>query len=274
MKNYFKSLPVILTAIVLLGVTTARAQFYSYNSFVNGFNLQIESGTVNTAATALAFAGTNIDTAFGVNAYVYGGAYPASSNNAYIGTNTVITGASAFGFQTNTSVILDAGLWPDNNSDLCNNEALFLSIAGVNNTTTNTYTFVFAPVVMVPIQVPPPSPNLAMVPGYPGSGTITNDVAMTQAQNLFTLALTANGQTPVNLLTNWPNAFMNGARKARMLSVTMSTTNAVGIFTNYTYTPVLTNGVWVATTNTVTQTNWGGVYVNAGNCGWPPFHSP
>ena len=273
MKNYFKSLLVILTVIALLGVTTARAQFYSYNSFINGFNMVCASTTSSTTATN-SFGGTNIDMAFGVNAYVYPGTYAASANNSYIGTNTIITGASAFGLQTNTGVIVDARLWPDNNSDLCNNESLFVSICGVNNTTTNVYVLTFASVVTVPIQLPPPSPNLANFPAYPGSGTITNDVASSQTQNQFTLSLTANGLTPVNVLTNWPNAFMAGAHKARLLSVTMNSTNTIGYFTNTSFSTVLTNGVWQSQTNTTYVTNWGGVYVNAGNCGWPPFHSP
>jgi hypothetical protein len=67
---------------------------------------------------------------------------------------------------------------------------------------------------------------------------------------------------------------MAGAHKARLVSVTMSSTNMVGYFTNSSYSTVLTNGVWQAQTNTIISTNWGGVYVNAGNVGWPPFHSP
>jgi hypothetical protein len=261
--KFTKILLVLATVCAMLGVTTARAQFASYNSFVNGFNLVCVPSLGNNgsgAVTNWAFGGTNIDMAFGVNNYVYPGSYAATANNSYIGTNSVVTGASAFGLQTNTSVIIDARVWPNNNSDVSSDLGLFVSIAGVNNTVGNAYLLTFAPVVDVPVPV--------------GSGTITNAVASTSAQNQFSLSLTANGQTPVNILTNPPNGTLAGAHKLRLLTVVMTTTNAIGYATNYSYTSTLTNGVWVAVTNTVYSTNWGGVYINAGISGYPPFHSP
>ena len=257
--KFTKSLFALVTVCALLGVTTASAQFQSYNSFVNGFNLQLVS-TTGQATNIITFGGTNVDTAFGVNNYVYPGSYAASANNSYIGSNTVVTGSSAFGYQTNTSVILDARLWPNNNSDVASDLGVFISICGVNNTVANTYVLTFAPVVDVPIPA--------------GSGTITNAVVSTAAQNQFVVSLTANGLTPVNLLTNPPNAAIAGAHKLRLLSVAMTTTNAIGYSTNYSISSTLTNGVWQATTNTTYATNWGGVYINAGVSGYPPFHSP
>jgi hypothetical protein len=257
--KFTKTLLTLATAFVMIGVTTASAQFSSYNSFVNGFNLQLVS-TTGAATNIIMFGTTNVDTAFGVNNYVYPGSYPASANNSYIGSNTVVTGSSAFGYQTNTGVILDARLWPNNNSDVASDLGVFISICGVNNTVANTYVLTFAPVVDVQIPV--------------GSGTITNSVVSTSAQNQFTVSLTANGLTNVNVLTNPPNAVIAGAHKLRLLSVAMTTTNAVGYSTNYSYTSTLTNGVWQAVTNSTIQTNWGGVYINAGVSGYPPFHSP
>jgi hypothetical protein len=272
--KFIKSLFALVTVCAVLGVTTASAQFYSYNSFVNGFNAVFASSATGTTGTTnwSGWGATNTDMAFGFNSYVFNGSYAATANNSYIGTNTIITGASAFGLQTNINVITDARLWPDNNSDSSTSEALFVSIAGVNNMVTNTWTLTFAPTVMVPIQVPPPSPNTANVPGYPGSGTITNEVPITTST--FSLTLTANGLTPVNCITNWPSVFLNGPAKARLVSVVMATTNTLGIFTNTTYSTTLTNGVWQLVTNTATVTNFGGIYLNAGNVGYPPFHSP
>ncbi len=257
--KFTKTLLTLATAFVMIGVTTASAQFVSYNSLVNGFNLLLPVNTGQTT-NAITFGTTNVVTAFGVNNYVYPGGYAATANNSYIGTNTVITGASAFGWQTNTTAIIDARLWPNNNSDVASDLGLFISIAGVNTTVANTYTLVFAPVVEVPIPV--------------GSGTITNAVASTSAQNQLTVTLTANGVTPVNLLTNLPNGVVAGAHKLRLVSACCTATNAVGYSTNYSYTSTLTNGVWQAVTNSTIQTNWGGVYINAGVSGYPPFHSP
>ena len=70
------------------------------------------------------------------------------------------------------------------------------------------------------------------------------------------------------------NAAIAGAHKLRLLSVAMTTTNAIGYSTNYSISSTLTNGVWQATTHTTYATNWGGVYINAGVSGYPPFHSP
>jgi hypothetical protein len=254
--KFTKSLFALVTACALLGVTTARAQFYTFNSFTKGyFNLLVTSPSQVTNSTI--YAGTNQAMAFGANNYVFNGSYAATANNSYIGTNTIINSGGAFGWQTNT-IISDADIWPDNNSDLCNNEAVFISVTGVNNTSVTPITFTFAPVVSVAIPV--------------GSGTITNDVVMTQ--NTWNVNVTANGTTPVNQTTNPPNGMFIGARKLRLISATITATNAIGYSTNYTLSTTLTNGVWQNVTNTAITTNWGGAYVNLGVSGFPPFHSP
>jgi hypothetical protein len=226
-----------IIALLLACLTSARAQIYQYTSFINGFNLISTTPSANTFTTN-SFGGTNTANGFGVNNYVYPGSYPASANNSYIASNTIYGTTSAFGLFTNTMAIADARIWPDNNSDLATQLGVFISAVGVNNLATNTFAITFAPVVSVPVPA--------------GSGTITNDVAMTAAQNLWTVSVTANGLTPVNVVTNPPNALIVGASKMRLLSIVSTTTNAVaGISTNSYFTSVLTNGVWQVQTNTL-----------------------
>ena len=276
MKNYFKSLQVILTAIVLFGVTTAaRAQFYSYNSFINGYNLVAQALVATNGATVVAtYGSTNIDQAWGVNSYVYNGSYAATANNSYIGTNTVVTGTAAFGLQTNTSCILDARLWPDNNSDTSTSLGIFVALTPMNSSVSNVYTLVFESVVDVPINLPPPSPNSAVFPSVGGSGTITNSIGCNVTGNTFTLVMAVGNSATTAIVTNPPAYFMAGAAKARLLSITQAITNAMGTQTLTSYSSTLTNGVWQIQTNTSYSTNYGGVYVNAGVVGYPPFHSP
>jgi len=260
-------------ALMIALVLSAHAQFYAYNSFINGYNLQAFATT--PVLTTNSFGGTNTANSWGYNNYVYPGTYPITSNNAYIGTNTIFGTQSAFGLYTNTAAIVNARVWPDNNSDTSTAEALFVSLTGVNNTTTNSYTLSFAPVVTIPITIPVASSSYLPVPtGI--TQTISNDVVMTAAQNLFSVSLTANGLTPVNIITNPPSGLnlFNGPSKWQLVSVASTSTNVVGYATNSTYSSTLTNGVWQITTNTVYLTNYGGVYVNAGIVGYPPFHSP
>ena len=272
MKFTIKS---ILTVIALLGlcVTVAQAQFAAYNSFINGYNLQITSTNVagNNAEITNSYGSSLAYNALGVNGYIFPGFFPAANTNN-IGTNTIVGTTQAFGLQTNAFGIIDARIWPDNNSDTSSSEGVFVSITGVNNAVTNTYQVTFAAVVDFPINVPPPSPNLAVFPGVPGSGTVTNATACTATWNQFSLLLTANGLTPVNVITNIPSLCAIG-HKLRLLSVQSTTTNTLGIATNLSYSMVLTNGIWQGITNSATTTNWG-VYLNAGVVGYPPFHSP
>ena len=261
----------LVIALMIVFAFGANAQFYAYNSFVNGYNLQVFEPTAQTLVTNL-WGGTNVANSWGYNNYVYPGTYPITSNNAYIGSNTIFGTQSAFGLYTNTQAIVDARVWPDNNSDVATAEGLFVSITGANTATTNAYTLSFAPVVTVPITIPMASSSYFPTPL--GTQSISNDVAMTQAQNLFSLSLTANGLTPVNIITNPPSALFSGPSKWRLVSVASTTTNVVGFTTNQLYTSVLTNGVWQIVTNSAVLTNYGAIYVNAGIVGYPPFHSP
>ena len=256
--KFIKQIAII--GLLLACLTSARAQIYQYTSFINGYNLQNTTPTANTLITNL-WGGTNIANGFGVNGYVYPNSYPASANNAYIASNSIYGNTSAFGLFTNTQAIVDARIWPDNNSDLCNQLGVFISLVGGTAQTTNSYSLTFVPVVSVPV------PN--------GSGTISNDVACTGTANTWSVSVTANGLTPVNILTNPPNALMAGGLKFRLSSIASTTTNsASGIVTNNVLSTVLTNGVWAVTTNYNYSTNYGIVYLNAGVSGFPPFHSP
>jgi hypothetical protein len=258
-------------AVAALCVTAAKAQFQTYRSFINGYNLQVTSTNTIGGLVTNTFGGTSTYNSLGYNGYTYPGFFPAAGTNN-IGTNTIVGTTLAFGLQTNAYGFVDAPVWPDNNSDASSDEGVFVSITGVNTATTNTYLLTFAAEVDFPINLPPPSPNLSVFPGVPGTGTLTNAVACTLGYNQFSITATANGLTPVNLITNAPALVMLG-HKLRLLSIAATTTNITGIGTNTSYSMTLTNGVWQNVTNTTTVTNWG-VYVNAGLVGFPPFHSP
>jgi hypothetical protein len=252
MKNYLKFIGGALIATCL----SVQAQNYAYNSFINGYNLLNAVSAANTTNN-IYFGQTNIAMAFGQNNYTYNGTYPVSANNAYIATNTVFGTMAAFGWQTNTTVIRNAAVFPDGNGNINTGESIFVNINGVNNAVTNEYAFVFSAVAAIPVPA--------------GSGTITNYVAATSAQNKFTLLLTANGTNPVNVFTNLPAGLEDGSSAIQLSSVGMVTTNSIGYATNYYVTTTLTNGTWQPVTNSVIVTNWGGVYINAGVVGYPPF---
>src|ERR1700690_3723288 len=129
MKFNFKS---ILALVVLIAVTAipAKAQFYSYRSFIGGYNLLNASSVAYVTYTNQYGISTNVFNSYGYNAYVFGGIYPTNANSGLVMSNSIYGTLGAFGIQTNAGAIVDATIWPDNNSDTASALGLFVSVCG------------------------------------------------------------------------------------------------------------------------------------------------
>lgn len=103
--------------------------------------------------------------------------------------------------RTNATGIADVSLWGnrDGSAPIAN---LNISLCGTNAAATNIITFVLQTIANDRFKLSPS----------------TNLLATTGAQNRFTVAVTANGTTPVVVSTNVPASFMQGAQYVRLSS--------------------------------------------------------
>ena len=149
------------------------------------------------------------------------------ANGFYWYTNTLVayssTNASAGG--TNQSSIVAGSPWIDvpNLSDVNGNNAsaaIGVSIIGLNASCTNVLTFTLTPSVGLSYL------NMGALSFGGLVGPLASPTRMFSTQNPFSFSVTANGLTPVNILTNIPTSVLQGAGHLRIASIAIQTNGA------------------------------------------------
>lgn len=180
----------LLCAVALcMSPPPTQAQSGQSLNFINGYNLQITTLTTNT------YSGTN--------------SYSKGFTQTNSGTYPYVSSFSPIWF-TNTQAFSDATLWCDRDGTTPSLN-IAVDVNGLNAIFTNTVTF-----------------NFATIAYNVESGQGVAALPTTSANGLFSFSITGNGTNDVVLQTNVPSAFLQGARRLRLLSVGVSTGTGTG----------------------------------------------